>query len=98
MSLHTERHPDGCGVPDCFGCRIGDGPAISAEAAPSRRPEALAIDRTEADWHRDHAAYERLYRQGYNPPRLDGCALRESRAKTRMDIEHPLPRSFEKAS
>jgi hypothetical protein len=96
MALHSQRHPEP--VEGCFGCRIGDGPALGAAGVPSRRPDALAKDRTEAGWHKDHAAYDRLWKQGFNPPRLDGCALRESRAKTRMDIEHPAPRSFEKAS
>lgn len=95
MVLHERTHP-GLDVPGCFGCRCAT-VQVSAEALPSRSPYVCDVAATERGWHKDHAAYERLYRQGFKPPRLDGSALRESRAQTRMDIEHPLPRSFEKA-
>lgn len=96
MVLHARTHP-GLDVEDCFGCKAAS-VGVSAEATPTRRPRAVSLENVERGWHRDHAAYERLVKQGYQPPRLDGSALRESHAKTRMDIEHPLPRSFEKAS
>jgi hypothetical protein len=96
MSLHRRTHPEP--VEGCWACHIGDGPALGAAAVPSRRPQALATDQMEAGWVKDHAAYDRLWKQGYNPPRLDGCALRESRAQKQSDIEHPAPRRFEKAA
>lgn len=84
--IHRQTHP--VFVEGCFGCKAAS-IDFSAEATPNRRPAPVEIEATEKRWHKDHAAYERLYKQGYNPPRLDGCANRERFAKTKMDIEHP---------
>jgi hypothetical protein len=92
MGLHQERtHPSY--VPGCFACRVST-VGVSAEATPTRRPHAVDVEATEKRWHKDHAAYERLVAQGYQPPRLDGCAFREAHAVKRLDIEHPNPLSF----
>jgi hypothetical protein len=91
MSLHRRTHP--VFQEGCFGCKAAS-IDFSAEAMPNRKPAPVEIEATEKRWHKDHAAYERLVAQGYQPPRLDGCAYREAHAVKRMDIEHPAPTSF----
>lgn len=61
--------------------------AISAAATPSRRPEVVRIDNTEARWHRDMDEYKTLRRQGYQPEHIDGCADLAARATTDAQIE-----------
>lgn len=61
--------------------------AISAAATPSRRPEAVRINDTEARWHRDHDAYTTLRRQGYQPQHIDGSADLAARATSAAEIE-----------
>lgn len=53
--------------------------AVSAHATPSRRPEAVRIDETEARWDRDGDAYKRLRKEGVQPDHIDGCADIERR-------------------
>lgn len=61
--------------------------AFSASATPTRRPEAVRIDRTEAQWDADMPAYKRLRHDGLQPKAIDGCAELESKGTSREEIE-----------
>lgn len=47
-----ERTHDGRHGPDCFGCRIGDGPYLSAKATPSRTPSKATARVPGNSWER----------------------------------------------
>lgn len=61
--------------------------SISAAATPTRRPDAVRIDATEARWHKDMPAYKALRDQGIQPPRIDGCHDLAQRAELRQEVE-----------
>jgi hypothetical protein len=51
----------------------------NVEAPPQRN--------IEKQWERDLPAYRRLRRQGYQPPRTQGCAELEARAHMPREVE-----------
>ena len=64
---------------DCFGCRLQTIQFGNVEPPPERP--------IEQQWERDLPAYKRLRRQGYQPPRTQGCAELEARAHSDREIE-----------
>lgn len=66
--------------------------AIAPSALATRTGAAHVIESNdrEAGWSKDHAAYKRLRRQGYQPPTTQGCAELEMRANTRTELEHGM--------
>jgi hypothetical protein len=85
---HRERHP-GLDVPGCFGCKVAF-VSVPASATPSRRAgasHARWVNDTERRWSKDMAAYKRLVNDGLQPPKIDGCAVLESKAETRTEVE-----------
>ena len=91
-------HPQSCHDPDCnlsyrdhlitvgFGSSAFPSRLVNTEGGMSSEPLTRTNIR-EKRWHRDMAAYKRLLKQGYNPPHMEGSALREREGKTREDIE-----------
>lgn len=45
------------------------------------------IERKEQEWKKDHDAYRRLRKEGYQPHQVDGAGTLESKATDRMEIE-----------
>lgn len=87
MTLHQQRtHPSF--VEGCWACQIGT-VAVAPSATPSRRGGQFAADTTATEnrWSREHAAYKRLVRQGYQPATLNRCDEVEKHAQGRADIE-----------
>lgn len=92
-------HPQSCHDPDCT-LSYRDhllGIGFDSRAFPTRLkntagthlpPEPLTqTNIREKRWDRDMAAYKRLIKQGYNPPQMEGSALREREGRSREDIE-----------
>ena len=73
--------PDGC-----FGCRV-QGVMFSADAMPSRAPDAVFHKQREKEWDRDHAAVRTLAKQGVTPAHCDGAADLANRATSKEQIE-----------
>jgi hypothetical protein len=63
------------------------GVGIGAEALPTRAGNARYQRVRTRRWERDMAAYKRLKDDGFNPPSIDGAALREKQGQNRYDIE-----------
>ena len=84
---HRDTHPN-LDVPGCFGCKV-TGVSIAPSATPSRKGGARAaeVNGTEKQWDRDMGAYKRLRKDGLQPVKIDGCALVESLATDRRQIE-----------
>lgn len=84
------EHPASC---DDINCTLSYrdhllGISISAAAMPTRTGEdTLGTMVREKRWQRDEDAYRRLRKDGLQPPRVDGSALRERQGKTAYDIE-----------
>ena len=64
---------------ECFGCRLQ-----TVQFGNVEPPGERVI---EHQWERDLPAYKRLRRQGYQPPRTQGCAELEARASSDREIE-----------
>ena len=84
-------HPECCTDPDCTLTYrehlVGFG--VAAAAIPSRtKPDTLNTLVREKRWERDMKAYDNLRDQGYQPPQIDGSALREREGQDTYDIEH----------
>lgn len=60
---------------------------LSAEATPSRRPQAIEKLNIEKRWKADHAAYRRLRKDGLHPRTSVGAAEMEKRATSAAQIE-----------
>jgi hypothetical protein len=63
----------------CYGCKLATIQFGNVEAPGERL--------IESQWDRDLPAYARLRRQGYQPPRTQGCAELEARAHMPREIE-----------
>ena len=61
--------------------------AVSAAATPTRRAEVNATVAMEKEWDKDHAAYRRLRKDGFQPRSSKGAAKVEARATTRAEVE-----------
>jgi hypothetical protein len=61
--------------------------SIAASAMPSRKPQAAAGARMEAQMAVDHPAYRRLRANGLKPPSTVGAAALEAQATTAFEIE-----------
>lgn len=69
---------------------------FSASALPTRRvnrtpglpdePVSHTLIR-EKRWERDMPAFDRLTKEGYDVPQIDGSALRERQGESRYDVE-----------
>lgn len=85
-------HPSGCKDPNCTLTYAAHLRTISfaPSAMPTRNKgsDALQTNVREKRWKADHEAFERLVRQGYQPPQIDGSALREATGDSRLDIEY----------
>jgi hypothetical protein len=57
---------------------------------PTRKPRVVSGEIREKRWSRDHAAFERLSRQGYDVPELDGAAIRERDSINDWDVENGI--------
>ena len=64
---------------DCYGCKLA-----TIQFGQVEPPSQTLI---ENQWERDLPAYARLRRQGYQPPRTQGCAELEARAHLPREIE-----------
>jgi hypothetical protein len=85
---HAEKHP-GLDVEGCFGCKVA-GVSFPASIMPSRSSGAAHarwVNDTEARWHKDMPAYKRLVQDGLQPPKIDGCAELESKARSKVEVE-----------
>lgn len=69
---------------------------VSATLIPNRAvhrspnaPDEPAINTLtrEKRWERDHEAFRRLHKQGYQPPQIEGSRFRERAAENPFDIE-----------
>lgn len=84
-------HPESCLDPDNCSLTYREhllGFGIAAAAIPTRtKPDALNTLVREKRWERDMKAYDNLRAQGYQPPQIDGSALREREGKDAYDIE-----------
>lgn len=92
-------HPSSCHDPSCNLTYAAHLRSInfSATALPTRRvnrtpglpdePVAHTLVR-EQRWERDMPAFERLTKEGYDVPQIDGARLRERQGETRYDLEH----------
>lgn len=78
--IHAKTHPS-LSEPDCFGCKLAHW-SVAASAMPTRGGGTYAAEQNakERQWHREHAAYKRLVKQGYQPDTLDRVDVLESRA------------------
>ena len=86
MSIHQQKvHP--AYVDGCFMCRVSS-VSVAPSAMPTRNggAEAVTINAREARWQKDMPAYKRLRQQGYQPPRIDGCAELETGATTEHEV------------
>lgn len=81
---HADRHP--AYVEGCIACKVRS-VSVSARATPTRRPDALAVEATEARWERDMPAYHALRKQGLHPKQIDGSADLAARAVDKSEIE-----------
>lgn len=83
-------HPESCTDPDCT-LSYRDhllSIRVSAAAMPTRNaPDVLETMVREKRWERDIDAYKRLRQDGFQPPRVDGAALREREGQDKYDIE-----------
>ena len=75
----------------CWKCKEGTGCirsiGFSQTAMPTRYPETNRIVSTEGRWHEDMGAYQRMRRNGVQPPRIDDCAALETRANDQFEVE-----------
>ena len=78
-------------VPGCYACKIS-GVQFAPSSMPSRGKGARAarINATDSQWERDMAAYKRLVADGVQPPQIDGCAVVEREATSRIQVEYGL--------
>lgn len=85
-------HPQSCTDPNCtltyrqHLLSVG----IGAAAFPTRKPRVNTIETTEKRWSADHDAFDRLSRQGYDVPELDGAAAREKYSTNDWDVENGI--------
>ncbi len=75
----------------CWKCREGTGcireVSFAPSAMPSRHPSAVATVAKDKQWDADMPAYQRLRRNGVQPPRIDDSAELEKRASDQFEIE-----------
>lgn len=79
---------EGLDVPGCYACKI-TGVSVAPSATPSRTGGAWAARNVhlENQWTKDMDAYQRLRRDGLQPPQIDGSHVLE-RADSRIEVEH----------
>lgn len=76
----TELERTHCGQhDDCFGCHLQTVQLGNVEAPPERN--------IEKQWERDLPAYKRLRQNKLQPPRTQGAAELEARARTQREVE-----------
>lgn len=84
-------HPESCTDPNCTLTYREHllGISVSAAALPSRSQSEDVVSTLvrEKRWDRDIGAYKRLRDDGYQPPQIDGAALRERQGKNEYDLE-----------
>lgn len=59
---------------------------IAPSAHPTRSPDAIQTNVREQRWHKDHAAFRRLHKEGHTPDHIDGSAFREAHGETVEDL------------
>lgn len=67
--------------------------AVSAQAAPTRTGanRVIDVDKTEAKWDKDFAAYRRLRKEGLRPTTSTGAADMEAKATEKHQVEGGIP-------
>lgn len=75
----------------CWKCREGTGciraVSFAPSAMPTRHPTAVSTVAKDKRWEADIPAYQRLRRNGIQPPRIDDCAELEGRATDQFEVE-----------
>ena len=73
------------GTADDFGCKLRN-ISFAPSAMPNRNPHAAATVAKDKRWDRDIPAYQRLRKNGMQPPAIDGSAALETKARTTTEI------------
>lgn len=81
---HRQTHPN-LDVEGCFACKASS-VMVAPSATPTRHPQAVDVNATEAAWHRDMPAYRRLRKDGLQPRQIDGSADLEAKASDPLEV------------
>lgn len=101
QSIHDDTRPE-CRECGLVAQRVMVPPKISVYATPNKGADAKRIVEGDARLAQDLPAYRELRRQGYQPPKIDGCAVLQRDASDPIDIQMGVkafedPASYEKA-